>query len=604
MKKMMKSVLALVLAGVMSLQGGAAIFADADVAQDAAVAEVEEAVEEASEEETIGIESSSEPVFEINEVEAYTGDEEVDEVSYPKIGIWEVSIEKYVQIEFDEDAAYPDVMVRNKQTRKVLRQGSDYSIAGYLNNDSEGEAYVILKCLKGTYAGKYHYEKFYVTLWQPEEEEPAYARFKDETVYKRVGAQPFDNPVIYDLERLGYEDEDVSFYPLSMVYKSSDEYVATVEEDTGLVTIHGEGSTCIEVYILDFDFECTIAYTLIVEPALPSVRYQAKVVGESKWQGAVRDGKEAGTTGKSLIMEALKINIVDPETGELFDTSMLGVEYCGHVQNVGWEKWVSNGDTAGRPGKNLRIEALKLRLTGELKDNYDIYYCLHCQNYGWLGWAKNGTASGTAGMSLRVEAIRVFIQEKGEDAPLRIGNYSQTFMYSPSIYYTSYVQGQGWQNEVRKGELSGTSGKSLRLEGFCIRISGEENLGVEYKGHVQNYGWETIWWPDGCISGFPGVNCRIEALQLRLTGADKDKYDIYYCLHVQNFGWLAWAKNGDPAGSSGVSMRVEAYVIKILPKGSPKPKNYGSRTNAFVNGVGATKMTLNKTTAKVAGTKR
>lgn len=29
---------------------------------------------------------------------------------------------------------------------------------------------------------------------------------------------------------------------------------------------------------------------------------------------------------------------------------------------------------------------------------------------------------------------------------------------------------------------------------------------------------------------------------LKLTGKDADKYDIYYRVHAQNYGWLAWAK--------------------------------------------------------------
>ena len=241
---------------------------------------------------------------------------------------------------------------------------------------------------------------------------------------------------------------------------------------------------------------------------------------------------------------------------------------------------------------------MQLRLTGQFAEDYDIYYCLHCQNYGWLGWAKNGEESGTAGMALRVEAIRIQLLPKGSSAPEKLGNYTQTYMFSPELYYSSYVQGRGWQKEVKKNNLSGTSGESLRLEGFKIRVSGEKNLGVRYKGHVQNVGWMD-WVKDGAECGQPGKNRRIEALQLELTGADKDKYDIYYCLHVQNFGWLAWAKNGQKSGSSGVSMRVEAYAIKILPKGSPKPKNWGSRTETFVDGVGATKLTLNKTKVSV-----
>ena len=335
-----------------------------------------------------------------------------------------------------------------------------------------------------------------------------------------------------------------------------------------------------------------------LEEFTPSVSYQAKVVGQSKWQSAVKDGKEAGTTGKSLIMEAFKINIKDASTGKNADTDELGVEYSGHVQNVGWENWVSNGTAAGRPNKSLRIEALKIRLTGRLADKYDIYYCLHCQNYGWLGWAKNGAEAGTAGMGLRVEAVRIQILAKGSTAPAKPGSYAKAYMFSPELKYSSYVQDQGWQNEVKKNAISGTLGKSLRLEGFKIRVEGEKKLGVRYKGHVQNVGWMD-WVSDGAVCGQPGKNRRIEALQLELTGTDSSKYDIYYCLHVQNFGWLAWAKNGEKAGSSGVSMRVEGYAVKILPKGSPVPKNWGSKTQAFIDGIGASKLTLNMSKASV-----
>lgn len=332
----------------------------------------------------------------------------------------------------------------------------------------------------------------------------------------------------------------------------------------------------------------------------PSVLYMAKVVGNREWDSIAMDGGQAGTTGLSKIMEAFMIQVVDPDTGEMLDPDILGVEYSGHVQNVGWEKAVRNGEICGRPGKALRIEAITMKLTGKLANQYDIYYCMHCQNYGWLAWAKNGEQAGTAGLSLRVEAIRIEIREKGEEPPENLSGWNKSFLYSPTVYYTSYVEGRGWQKEVTKGKLSGTNGESLRLEGVKIRISGEANLGVKYKGHVQNVGWEPAYVTDGQVSGQPGKGRRIEAFMLELTGKDKGKYDIYYCLHVQNFGWLAWAKNGEPAGSSGVSMRVEAYVIKILPKGSARPKNLGTQTKAFVDGIGATSLTLNRKTATIS----
>ena len=211
----------------------------------------------------------------------------------------------------------------------------------------------------------------------------------------------------------------------------------------------------------------------------------------------------------------------------------------------------------------------------------------------------DGEEAGTAGMALRVEAIRIMILPKTDKPPERPGVYSTAYMYSPTIYYRSYVEGEGWQDKVTKGKLSGTSGKALRLEGLQVWTSGEPDLGVEYLSHVQDVGWEKVPASNGGTSGRPGSGKRMEAVRIQLTGNDAGKYDLYYCLHVQNIGWLGWAKNGDPAGSSGVSMRVEGLVIRILPKGSPRPANLGKRTEAFVDGVGAAKLTLSKTTAAV-----
>ncbi|MBO5389509.1 MAG: hypothetical protein J6A59_15540 [Lachnospiraceae bacterium] len=53
-----------------------------------------------------------------------------------------------------------------------------------------------------------------------------------------------------------------------------------------------------------------------------------------------------------------------------------------------------------------------------------------------------------------------------------------------------------------------------------------------------------------------------------LTGSDKSKYDVFYRVHAQNYGWLGWAKNGEPAGTAGQSKRLEAIQVIVVPKGT------------------------------------
>ena len=52
-----------------------------------------------------------------------------------------------------------------------------------------------------------------------------------------------------------------------------------------------------------------------------------------------------------------------------------------------------------------------------------------------------------------------------------------------------------------------------------------------------------------------------------------EHYDIYYSTHVQNYGWLGWAKNGEPAGTAGKCLQVEAIKIRLIPKDNALPKD-------------------------------
>ncbi|WP_405316972.1 hypothetical protein [Faecalibacillus faecis] len=135
----------------------------------------------------------------------------------------------------------------------------------------------------------------------------------------------------------------------------------------------------------------------------------------------------------------------------------------------------------------------------------------------------------------------------------------------PSIFYSTHVQNEGWQESKSDGELAGTEGKGLRLEGISMNISGDSNLKIKYKTHVQSYGWQD-WKSDGEVSGTQGKAKRLEGIKIELTGKDADKYDVYYQVHIQHKGWQSWKQNGEMAGTEGKSLRLEGIKIKICKK--------------------------------------
>lgn len=135
----------------------------------------------------------------------------------------------------------------------------------------------------------------------------------------------------------------------------------------------------------------------------------------------------------------------------------------------------------------------------------------------------------------------------------------------PMIEYRTHVQNVGWQDWVKNGEISGTEGKGLRLEGFKLTIDSEYDLGLEYQTHIQNVGWQD-WVSNGVISGTSGKGLRLEGIRIRLTGDDADKFDVFYQTQIQNVGWQENVKNGEMSGTSGKGLRLEGIRVVISYK--------------------------------------
>ncbi len=146
----------------------------------------------------------------------------------------------------------------------------------------------------------------------------------------------------------------------------------------------------------------------------------------------------------------------------------LGVKYQTHIQNIGWQGFLDNGDLAGTTGRSLRLESINISVENPVP-GMTIRYKTHVQNVGWLDWVQGGQASGTTGRSLRLEGIMIEL----------VG--------APAGYHVQYqvhVQNIGWQDWVQDGALAGTTGRSLRLEAIRIKIS---NSSIPNQFVLKNY---------------------------------------------------------------------------------------------------------------------
>lgn len=274
------------------------------------------------------------------------------------------------------------------------------------------------------------------------------------------------------------------------------------------------------------------------------------------WQGWVSEGSVSGTTGQSRQMEALSI--------KLSNNGRSMITYRAHVKDYGWLNWVQSGGIAGTTGKSCRLEGIQIKLNHEFVSRYDIYYRVHIANYGWLGWAKNGATAGSEGIGMPAEAIQIKIVNKGE----KFSEGGKAAYTRPDLNYRAHCANVGWMNTVQDAQMAGTTGQARRMEALIINLSDfQGKSGISYRTHVSNIGWQS-WKKSGQMMGTTGQSRQMEAVQIKLSPSLTPCFNIYYRVHVTNVGWLGWAKNGETAGSTGQALAIEAIEIKLVNKDS------------------------------------
>lgn len=139
----------------------------------------------------------------------------------------------------------------------------------------------------------------------------------------------------------------------------------------------------------------------------------------------------------------------------------IGVEYCGHVQNIGDVDYVTGPAALGTRGLGLRVEGFCFKLTGDVPTDANIVYRAHVENEGWMETVKNGVFAGTKGKGLRIESIEISLEN--------LPGYD--------VYYRGHVQNKGdvpqiddeW-GWVKNGAPLGSVGEALRLEEIQVKI--------------------------------------------------------------------------------------------------------------------------------------
>ena len=196
--------------------------------------------------------------------------------------------------------------------------------------------------------------------------------------------------------------------------------VSSSTGDTQKKTVSVAGSAAaVIIPVKDLDYSVTITelntdkeafYLNSVEvkgkAAVIGIRYAVRMSGKG-WSADAQDGVQAGTTGKSYIIQALRARL----TGK--PPSGAAISYQTYLQGKGWQKTVING-TASTPDR-VAIPVKSVRFTLKGMPGYTINYRIYLQSKGWLGWVQvsNGTAlsksvaAGGTAKAAYIQAVEV-----------------------------------------------------------------------------------------------------------------------------------------------------------------------------------------------------
>lgn len=126
-------------------------------------------------------------------------------------------------------------------------------------------------------------------------------------------------------------------------------------------------------------------------------------------------GSTIGVTGQSKRLEGITLYLNRDESNVNIPAG--SIQYAVHLSSVGWTDWVEQGTFCGSADGSRGMEAVMIKLSGDISNYYDIYYRAHVQKFGWLGWAKNGQAAGTSKIGYRMEALQIRLVSKDMSAP-------------------------------------------------------------------------------------------------------------------------------------------------------------------------------------------
>ena len=272
------------------------------------------------------------------------------------------------------------------------------------------------------------------------------------------------------------------------------------------------------------------------------VKYMVKAGGKGSWK---TDGATSSIS-TSGGFKSLRVKVVSDAQGS--------IQYAVNVADAGWQEQKADGAVAGASGDDAAsVGAVRIALTGDLSCWYDVKYRVCGANGSWQPWKSNGQIAGKAGSEL--SGIQIKLVAKSQKAETEEAGLL-------GVRYRVKLTEGNWQKWLVNNSIAGKVGKGKRIQSLALELdAGSSSGGIQYRVRRSSGKW-LAWKKDGAIAG-PYND--IEAVQIKLTGAVAENYDVVYQANVSKVGWQARMRNGATVGTSA-DRGIEALRVQIVAK--------------------------------------
>ena len=276
----------------------------------------------------------------------------------------------------------------------------------------------------------------------------------------------------------------------------------------------------------------------------PTLYYSANSQSTG-WLDEVNEPNTAGTTGRSLDLYQIKIDLKNAVKSAVLSGKV--------YSNGSWLNYDKITSSTVIGNSNLALQLINFNLINQA--GYKLQYRVHSADIGWQAWTDQGNNAGTVGKNIQAIDFRLV--------------KDSFIVYSPSIYYQAHVSEKGWLNYVGDSQIAGTIGESLSLEAFKIGIDNLDNYQLTIKTYDKVNGWVTRNnVNDETINGTEGESLPLQAINAVLTD-NNSEYILQYRTYLSNLGWTEWTDQGVNSGDTLGNRQIEAVMFRIVQRVVP-----------------------------------